>query len=213
MSSLYSIHCHIKNFQYYNIANGFRYRTEKLTNYKNAKQITDNINTSVEFESFFYDAVIFANSIVKNDKVIEWLNRNNYNTILTFGLQQLDFVKKIVLQANLGSALSVNYEYWSVLIYYVLALRKAPDKIYQFDYKNKFVSAVLASNTDSKTNEEFNRTALLLKVANNGVYTYLHLLFSSNIILNGDSLNVRQLKRWNSYDISKIKEFFLCFNY
>ena len=82
MSSLYSIHCHIKNFQYYNIANGFRYRTEKLTNYKNAKQITDNINTSVEFESFFYDAVIFANSIVKNDKVIEWLNRNNYNTIL-----------------------------------------------------------------------------------------------------------------------------------
>lgn len=213
MSSLYSIHCHIKNFQYYNIANGFRYRTEKLTNYKNAKQITDNINTSVEFESFFYDAVIFANSIVKNDKVIEWLNRNNYNTILTFGLQQLDFVKKIVLQANLGSALSVNYEYWSVLIYYVLALRKAPDEIYQFDYKNKFVSAVLASNTDSKTNEEFNRTALLLKVANNGVYTYLHLLFSSNIILNGDSLNVRQLKRWNSYDISKIKEFFLCFNY
>ena len=213
MSSLYSIHCHIKNFQYYNIANGFRYRTEKLTNYKNAKQITDNINTSVEFESFFYDAVIFANSIVKNDKVIEWLNRNNYNTILTFGLQQLDFVKKIVLQANLGSALSVNYEYWSVLIYYVLALRKAPDEIYQFDYKNKFVSAVLASNTDSKTNEEFNRTALLLKVANNGVYTYLRLLFSSNIILNGDSLNVRQLKRWNSYDISKIKEFFLCFNY
>lgn len=87
---------------------------------------------------------------MKNDKVIEWLNRNNYNTILTFGLQQLDFVKKIVLQANLGSALSVNYEYWSVLIYYVLALRKAPDEIYQFDYKNKFVSAVLASNTDSK---------------------------------------------------------------
>ena len=71
----------------------------------------------------------------------------------------------------------------------------------------------MASNTDSKTNEEFNRTALLLKVANNGVYTYLRLLFSSNIILNGDSLNVRQLKRWNSYDISKIKEFFLCFNY
>lgn len=176
MSSLYSTHCHIKNFQYYNIANGFRYRTEKLTNYKNAKQITDNINTSVEFESFFNDAVIFANSIVKNDKVIEWLNRNNYNTILTFGLQQLDFVKKIVLQANLGSALSVNYEYWSVLIYYVLALRKAPDEIYQFDYKNKFVSAVLASNTDSKTNEEFNRTALLLKVANNGVYTYFEML-------------------------------------
>ena len=144
---------------------------------------------------FFYDAVIFANSIVKNDKVIEWLNRNNYNTILTFGLQQLDFVKKIVLQANLGSALSVNYEYWSVLIYYVLALRKAPDEIYQLITKINSLVLFWLVILIQKQNEEFNRTALLLKVANNGVYTYLRLLFSSNIILNGDSLNVRQLKK------------------
>lgn len=214
-SSLYSTHCHLKSFQHYDVIANNNYKEMMLNNYKCTKSVINKINTESDFVAFFYDAVNFAHAIVDDLTVLNWLEENNYNLKMTFGLQQLDLVKEIVFQADNYGALSVNYEYWTVLIFYALALKNAPVDIFVLDDNNKFVKAVLAGNSISqkKPNSINNEMEIFGEVVTNGMHIYLRLLFSSNILLCGDSVNVQKLENWNLYSIDTVDNFLANFDY
>lgn len=214
-SSLYSTHCHLKSFQHYDVIANNNYKEMMLNNYKCTKSVINKINTESDFVAFFYDAVNFAHAIVDDLTVLNWLEENNYNLKMTFGLQQLDLVKEIVFQADNYGALSVNYEYWTVLIYYALALKNAPVDIFVLDVNNKFVKAVLAGNSISqkRPNSINNGMEIFGEVVTNGMHIYLRLLFSSNILLCGDSVNVQKLENWNLYSIDTVDNFLANFDY
>lgn len=211
-SSLYSTHCHLKSFQHYDVLDN---KEMMLNNYKCTKSVINRINTERDFVALFCDAVNFAHAIVDNFTVLNWLEENNYNSEMTFGLQQLDLVKEIVFQADNYGTLSVNYEYWTVLIYYVLALKNAPDDLFVLDDNNKFIKAVLAGDTVSfnNSNDTSNGMNIYRGVAANGMHIYLRLLFSSNILLCGNSVNVDRLEKWNFYSIDVIEKFLSNFDY
>lgn len=214
-SSLYSTHCHLKSFQHYDVMANNNYKEMMLNNYKCTISVINEISTESDFVAFFYDAVNFAHAIVDDLTVLNWLEENNYNLKMTFGLQQLDLVKEIVFQADNYGALSVNYEYWTVLIYYALALKNAPVDIFVLDVNNKFVKAVLAGNSISqkRPNSINNGMEIFGEVVTNGMHIYLRLLFSSNILLCGDSVNVQKLENWNLYSIDTVDNFLANFDY
>ena len=215
-SSLYSTHCHLKSFQHYDVVANNNYKEMMLTNYKCAKKVINKINTERDFVAFFYDAVKFAHIIIDDITVLNWLEKNNYNSKMTFGLQQLDLVKEIVFQADNYGVLNVNYEYWTILIYYVLALKNAPDDVFVIYEKNKFLKAVLVGNTvslNNLNNTTSNNMTIFNDVTTNGMHIYLRLLFASNILLCGNSVNVDRLENWNSYSIDVIKQFLSNFEY
>lgn len=212
-NSLFSTHKHLKSFQQYDVISDTKYKNMMITNYKATKRIINKINTEISFESLFSDAVKFADSIISNSKVIDWLNENSCNLKLQFGLDQLYLVESIVNQANTNGVLNVNYEYWTVLIYYVLALKRASDEFYIMDTSNNFIKAVLAGNTVPFNDLSVIGTNLFVDVATNGMYIYLRSLFASNILLHGKSFNVEELDKWSYYKINVIKEFLLHFDY
>lgn len=214
-SSLYSTHCHLKSFQHYDVMANNNYKEMMLNNYKCTISVINEISTESDFVAFFYDAVNFAHAIVDDLTVLNWLEENNYNLKMTFGLQQLDLVKEIVFQADNYGELSVNYEYWTVLIYYALALKNAPVDIFVLDVNNKFVKAVLAGNSISqkRPNSINNGMEIFGEVVTNGMHIYLRLLFSSNILLCGDSVNVQKLENWNLYSIDTVDNFLANFDY
>lgn len=169
------------------------------------------IRNEKDFTSIFTGAVDFANSVITNQRALDWLDENNYKSTLVFGLSRIDLVFSISEQAKQNGDIFVNYEYWSVLIYYILALQGAPTNIYAFDKSNIFVNAVLLGSTNifhDNTHEN-----IILNVACNGLYTYLRFLFTSNILLGGKSYNVTELENWNLYDTQIIKSFLSNFNY
>lgn len=210
---LFSTHCYLKGYGSYDIISNKSYKFALNENYKATKKIIDKINCEKAFLDLFSDAVSFARSIVENESVIFWLNDNEFNSKLTFGLSHLDLVRSIVSQANSNGDLYVNYEYWTVLIYYILALKNAPPELYSFDTRNLFVSAVLAGSTYSLFKENENGKNLFPDSAINGMFTYLRFLFTANILLDGNSYGVTKLQKWDTYNINIIKSFLNKFNY
>lgn len=214
-SALYSTHYHLKSFQHYDVVARKDYMDMMRANEKSTRSVLNKINTPKSFIALFDDAAIFAHEIINNPNVIEWINKNDYNIALSFGLQPLDLVRAIASQSDMYGAINVNYEYWTVLIYYVLALKEIPEEIYILNIKNSFVKAVLAGNTvhlNISPNSN-NSTNLFFDVTTNGMYVYLRLLFSCNILLNGDSINVDKLEKWNTYNIEILNDFLSNFDF
>jgi len=204
---LFSTHCHLTLNESYDIVSNERYKAVLNENYKATKRIIKRINNEDAFSSLFSDAIVFACSITENDSVLLWLDNNGYNSKLTFGLAHIDLVFYIVEQAKKYGDMYVNYEYWSVLIYYVIALKNAQPEGYSFPANNLFISAVLAGNSNSLLNEAPNGTNIYLDTSINGMYTYLRFLFTANILLDGKSYNVTNLSNWNKYNIENIGSF------
>ena len=210
---MYKTHCHLKLNECYDIVSNEKYKTALRENYNATKKVIKRINNETTFFSLFSDAVAFVSSITENESVVLWLNDNGYNSKLTFGLAHNDLVYSIVEQAKTNGVMYVNYEYWTVLSYYILALKNAPQEIYSFDTNNVFISATLAGSNYSLLNEQLNGTNIYLETAINGMYTYLRFLFTANILLNGKSYDVVQLSNWKRYDINNVFSFLLNFDH
>ncbi len=212
--TLYETHCHLKSFQQYDI-----YPKDNLfynictNNYKQTKKVLNCMRNEEDFYFLFESAVIFAKSISNSKIVIDWLNKENYNNTLTFGLCSLDLVTSIVDQAETNSIMHVNYEFWSVLIYFALALRSAPPNVYIHDVNNLFIQATLHGTTQTISNSESKMGNLYADTAINGMYTYFRFLFTANILLKGKSCNVEELELWPQFDIDCLSSFLNGFNH
>ena len=192
---LWETHCHIKDrYNYDNNSNGEYGRTFK-ENIKQVRKILKKVKTEKDFENMFSSAIDFANSLMNSQQALSWLEENNYNNRLEIGLERIDIVSSIVGQAKQKGAMLVNYEYWSVLIYYILALQEAPERVYSLDRSNFFVNIVLIGST--RVLSDNSADCIIINVACNGMYTYLRFLFTSNILLDGKSYNVMELENWN----------------
>lgn len=208
---LWDTHGHIQNYRNYDVLSNKRYKYVYENNFKCAYNELKELNEEKDFIKLFVDGVEFARSLINNKKAISWLDENEYKNDLTFGLKRIDLVYDLVKQADRYGELYVNYELWSILIYYILALDEAPYTVYNADESNLFVGTVLIGSTN-KFDVTSNRT-IPLNVACNGMYTYLRFLFTSNILMQGKSYNVTELDNWMTYDMRKIREFLCNFQY
>lgn len=130
---LYQVHCYLYNTSSnhtYNIHGNNKLKKTLTKNYKNTLKVITQIKNKKSFEQFFEDAISFAYSIIKNTNVINWIKSNNYNPNLAFELSPLDLVYDITNQSKKYGTMYVNYEYWTILIYFVLVLQNIPSSIY-----------------------------------------------------------------------------------
>jgi hypothetical protein len=215
---LYEVHCYLYNTpsnHTYTIESNKKFKEALKQNYKNTLKVMSHIKSKQNFEQFFEDAINFAYSITKNIDVINWIKANNYNPTLKFELSSLDLVYNIISQSEKYGTMYVNYEYWTILIYFVLVLQNIPSSVYTLNQNNMFVKAVIYGN--SNTDKVLDTTKdgafqIFSMCVINGVYTYIRFLFTTTILLNGDSFNTFKLKNWNKYDLSVLNEFLSNFN-
>lgn len=213
--SLYNAHCTWKAHSNYKIISNADFKDGMKKNYNGAKKIIDRIKSEEDLENFFKCAISFSIQIVEDGNIVKWLNKNGFNSKLVFGVSQTDILHEIISQAKTRSVLSVNYEYWSLVIYFVLALNNAPDDVYVFDKTNIFVNAVLSGGQYSliKQKLELRGSSIIAETVINGVAIYLRFLFAINILIEGSGVNVTEFLNWRKLNISKINELFSKFDH
>lgn len=213
--SLYNAHCTWKAHSNYKIISNASFKDGLETNYSGVKKIINGIKCAEDLENFFKCAISFVSRIVEDGNVVKWLNDNGFNSNLVFGVSQIDILHEIISQAKTKSVLCVNYEYWSLVVYFVLALENAPDDVCKVDKMNAFVDAVLAGGQYSFTKQqlELSGSSIIAETVINGVAIYLRFLFAINILIDGSGVNVTEFSNWDKMNISKINELFSKFDH
>jgi len=213
--SLYRAHCTWKAHSNYKIISNAAFKDGLKTNYSGAKKIITRIKSEEDIENFFKCAISFVYQIVEDGNVVKWLNDNGFNSNLVFGISQIDILNEIISQAKTKSVLCVNYEYWSLVVYFVLALYNAPDDVYTLDKTNIFVDAVLTGGQYSFTKQQskFSGASIIAETVINGVAIYLRFLFAINILMDGSGVNTIEFSNWDRLNISKVNELFSKFEH
>lgn len=211
--NLYQTHMHVVRFSDYNVISP-KMKAVLHPNYKATIKYLENIiHTDKEFLDFFSDAVDFAKSIT-TPQVVEWITDNKFNTKLVMGFGALDYVTDLIKQAEHSvSALKVNYEYWTILIYFALVLAQAPPNIYISPEGNKFVKAIAIGAEQSLGIGVNNQPNYFAKTCENGMFTYLRLLLATNILLVGNGYHVERMSKWGFFQEDVLKQFFMLFNH
>ncbi len=170
------------------------------------------IKNEADFRRLFSDAVDFAKSIVESN-VVDWLDKNNLNPKLAINISPLDYARDLLKQVDSGNdILCVNYELWSILIYFAMVLLDAPQDIYVVDCGNIFLQSVIkgAKNT-IQTLVKKNWGYYFDITCKNGMFIYLRFLLASNILLVGNGYHVEQMSKWDSYQSDNLNQFFQLF--
>ena len=206
VNSLYSTHINLPSHYSFNVISNDIYKAVLSNNFKNVMKIIKRMRTKQQFYSIFVDAVDFLHTILDNTEAMEWFEINA-NKNLTFDFSISELLNNIKEQSNCKNLDGVNYEYWTVLIYCVIAMQKAPAELYSLNSENIFVKLVLAGGQFTIGNND-----LFSNTITNGMYTYFRLLFAGNILLKGDSFHVELLQNWDKIDHDKINDFTNNFN-
>lgn len=204
MSLLYSTHQTLARSYDFDVTPNSAMKNVVIKNFQDTLYEISKLNTKEKFEVIFEDAAAFAHSIVDSSKAIEWF-KSNANNQLRFGYKISDMIEAIVEEADNAKYekySSVNYEYWTILIYCVIAMQNAPEDVYLLNSENIFVRLVLIGGKLT-----LQGTDTYEKTITNGVYTYFRFLFSGNILLQGDAVRIEQLDNWNTLDLDKIRNF------
>lgn len=210
MNSLYTAHQYVLTHYEYKIKANKNFKDVFDTNFNGARKEMKHLDSKEKFIAFFDDAVKFIRTIIDNPCVLKWVEESKIDNMLTFGLRCTDLLRNISNQYK-NNPLNVNYEYWTIVIYFVLSMKSAPADLYVLDTENVFIKAVLAGAQLSIDKPKSEKTAEEYTVVN-GVFIYFRFLFSVNILLNGDSVNVERLEKWSSFDINSINEFLSYFD-
>ncbi len=209
---LFETHCHIiKNYDY-DVFGDTKYNAALKENVKGTFDALGQIKSQDNFNWLFSSALAFAKSIVGSEKVLNWLNTSGNNLGLTFGLSPITLLETIVAQADKYDIFNVNYEHLTILIYFVIALKKAPQEIYRFDITNLFVQAVSWGCRYRFTKQQGNGDALQNAIIS-GMFAYYRFLYASNILMNGKSYHVEQLQNWNGIDRQSLSAFLNMFDF
>lgn len=184
-----------------------RFRKKNMTNYNEVLQY---IKYSKEDEilKIFKDALIFAQSIIENNKLIEALENSKQLVTTTFGIGQLDLVKQICDSGKRGVQ-CVNIEYWTILIHFYFLIKELNlDKdIYAFPDNNIFITLVHIGDKSTITllNSEDIKEKLLESTIFNGFNIYYRLLFCIAIFDNGKAINYNKLENSKNIHLNKLQ--------
>lgn len=209
---LFETHCHIIGNVDYKVFSDEKYNAALKENFQGTFDVLKQIKNHNDFERLYSSALEFAKSVIYSENVLKWLNDNGYNPELTFGLSPFTLLKTIVDQSDKYGIFNVNYEYLTILIYFVIALKQAPEGIYRFDVTNLFVLAVSWGCKYGFSKQQGGGNALS-NTAISGMFTYYRFLYTSNILMNGKSFEVNKLQNWNSVDRQALNMFLHRFDY
>lgn len=211
-NNLYKTHLYILTYGDYRIINNSKLNDVYKPNFQNVKRyLKKNIRSNDELEKLLSGAISFAKNILSSQKTIDWLKENGFISNLSMGFSTLDYITNLIYQADRYGVLGSNYEYWSLLVYFVLALNDAPAVLNSFSDENEFAKVVLIGSEKTMGFSKKLGISYYSKVCENGMYIYLRLLLSSNILLTGNGFHVEQMSIWNNFQKEKLRSFFSLF--
>lgn len=204
--SLYHAHCEWKRTAVYKVLSNQTFKDGLKSNYAGAKKIINRIKSESDLLAFFNSGISVVKTLIDNGTLTKWFDGEGYNKRLEFGASVVGTLRTLMNQAQTDGVASANYEYWSLVVYLVLALKKAPETIYKRDEHNMFENAVLEGSQYSYLTES-TFSAIIDETVINGVFIYLRYLFSINILLDGSGLNPTKFSKWNYLDLKTIDAF------
>lgn len=209
--TMYATHTYVLNHSGYQVL-APKMKQVFSSNYADTiKHLKKAITSKNDFIQLFSDAIDFAKKI-NNSHVSEWIRANGFSPYLAMGFGPLDYVSELIKQSEReASVFSVNYELWTVLIYFALVLRDAPGTVLTNLGENKFVKAVLIGGKLSLELHSQPPGNYFFKTIENGMFVYYRLLISTNILLTGHAYHVEQMSKWEDYQKDKLNDFFALF--
>ncbi|AOH54918.1 hypothetical protein ABE28_011195 [Peribacillus muralis] len=176
-----------------------------MENFQSVKKFLRNISEDYLY-GIFNDALIFAESIIENKKLIEVLWEEKLITKLGFGLSQIDILYQICEVGKNKGITYVNIEHWTILIYFYFAIKKLNLNYYEFPSNNSFITVLKVGNK-SPIKLLPQEQQIYEEVTFNGFTTYYRFLFSIAIFSNGKALDMSMLSNINNLDMESIKNF------
>lgn len=144
-----------------------------------------------------------------DSSVSDWIKNSGFNPTFVMGFGPLDYVSDLLKQSSEGSSVfDVNYELWTILIYFSLVLLDAPDYISEHITENRFVRAVHVGSQYSLGINNKGKIDYYSKTCENGLFIYYRLLLSTNVLLTGHGYHVDLMSNWNNFDIHVLAQFF-----
>lgn len=211
--NMYAAHLHVIKFADYQAISP-KMEQVFLPNYKAViKYLKKNIHNKADFSRLFFDAVIFAKSIITS-QVLDWISDNKFDEKLAMGFGPLDYVTDLIKQIDdTHSAFKINYEFWSILIYFALILLQAPSTVYILPKENKFIKTVAIGAGKSPMSKPNTFSEYIAKTCENGMFSYLRILLSTNILLIGNGYYIEKMSKWGVFREDVLKSFFEPFNH
>lgn len=174
-------------------------------NFKSVKQYLRNISEDTLYE-IFDDALIFAETIIENSKLIDEMWYKKIITRLVFGLSQIDIVNRICEIGRSKGIKFVNIEHWTILIYFYFAIKQMNSEYYEFPENNSFLTILKVGDKSIvrllPTEDQLNENVVF-----NGFTTYYRFLFSIAIFSNGKAFDLSMLSNIKNLDLDGIKKF------
>lgn len=207
--NLFSSHKDVIHNSVYDIkSNNPAFRRKFKDNYKSLSQYLRYI-TENEFYNIFEDAILFAQTLIDNESLINELRENGVISNLTFGFSEYDVLKQICERYDDGGIQYINIEHWTILIYFYFGIVKLNPASYELPMDNSFTTALSLGNKNrvSFNDGDFRKSQLYEDVIFNGFSTYFRMLFSITIFSNGKAIDMNKLDNLDNLDLSKIQCF------
>lgn len=209
-SRLYKSHkILLENGVFKTITNSNSFKKKNMTNYN---QVINYLKYSKEKEiiKIFDDAFLFAESIVCNKKLIDFITKSKLITDTTINMDEIQLVKQIYYNGKKGVEY-VNIEHWTTLIYMYFLIKELniPKDIYEIP-NNLFTNLIYIGNTSKilLNNENYTKEGKILEsTLFNGFNIYYRMLFSIAIFNNGKSINYNKLEKINQINLNKLVKF------
>lgn len=161
-----------------------------------------------DFEKLFYDGILFARTIMTNEKLLKNLDAEDYNTKLVFDYSKTYIIKSI---ANCNNYKNINIEFWTILIYIYFAIQKMKNEInYKFNKKNTFISFIECGDVFRVSKNNLQNDVDFLTLSN-GFTIYYKILFSTAILCNGKALNIEKLDNIKKINLPILTDFLSTF--
>lgn len=200
---LFEAHKYFLNNHIYEVNGNKNFNTKTLQNFKVIKEKLKRLDKD-KFEKIFTDAIIFANSVLDNEELIEELFEQGLFSNLTFGFSQLDVLKEMSYVEKTKGINSINIENWTLLIYIYFAIKKLKTNKYKFPESNLFLFLVQVGN---KSSIKISKEELYENFILNGFVQYYRFLFLTAIFSNGKAIELSSLNRINNLDLETINIF------
>lgn len=206
---LYTSHKKLIHNTEYTIKSNSGFLKKINDNYKNVLSYLRNINKK-NLLGIFEDALIFANSILNNEQLIQDLIAYKMITKLVFEFSELDILKNICTMGNNNGIKSVNIENWTILVYFYHAIELLNIDYYKYPPANSFITIIKVG--DKNKLKLIDEPSAINDTISNGFITYYRMLFSTAIFSDGKAIDFKMLSNINKLNIEKIKIFLEKFN-
>lgn len=200
---LFEAHKYFLNNHTYEVNGNKNFNTKARQNFKMIKEKLKRLDKE-KFAKIFTDAIIFANSVLDNEELIEELFKEGLFSKLTFGFSQLDVLKDMCYIEKTKGINSINIENWTLLIYTYFAIKNLKAKKYKFPESNLFLFLVQAGNNSLI---KISKVELYENFVLNGFLQYYRFLFLTAIFSNGKAIELSNLNRINNLDLELINSF------